>query len=807
LSEHSNHSSATPTPGNPDATAIDPVCGMTVKLNAGKPSFAYNGVTYHFCSNGCRARFEGDPQTYVARAAARDGRPGFAAPHGAHHHEHPASRPAPRTAGETASVRYTCPMHPEIIRDAPGSCPICGMALEPLVPTAAEAANPELEDMTRRFAVAAPLALVLLVIDMTQHLFGLNVLPFLSPAARQYLEFALAIPAVIYGGQPFFERGWESLKTRNLNMFTLIALGTGVAFLYSAVAALAPGLFPATMHGHDGRVPLYFEAAATITALVLLGQVLELRARSRTGDAIRALMARAPKTAFRVLADGATTEVPLEDIAVGDVLRVRSADTVPVDGVVVAGASAVDESLLTGEPMPIAKQAGDAVTGGTRNGAGSFDMRVTRAGEGTTLARIVAMVAAAQRSRAPIQALADRISAWFVPAVVVVALAAFVVWLIVGPPPSFAFALVAAVSVLIVACPCALGLATPISVMVATGRGAELGVLVRNAEAIERFAAADTLVIDKTGTLTEGRPEVTAVEAFDGFERNDVLAAAAALEAGSEHPLAAAVLRAVRREAISLSPVADFVARTGEGVEGTVGGRRILFGNARLLDGEGVAPKDIEAIAAAHGQRGETAMFVAIDGKPAGLVAVADPLKAVAAAAVAELAGLGLRIIIASGDNAATVAAVAGKLGVEEAHGGMLPADKAKLVGALKAAGRMVAVAGDGVNDAPALASADVGIAMGTGADVAIESAGLTLVGGDIAAIVRARRLAVATMANIRQNLGFAFGYNAIGIPVAAGVLYPLFGILLSPVIAAAAMSFSSVSVIANALRLRRLKL
>jgi Cu+-exporting ATPase len=544
-----------------------------------------------------------------------------------------------------------------------------------------------------------------------------------------------------------------------------------------------------------------------ITALVLLGQVLELRARARTGDAIRALINRASKTAFRVTHDGGVDEVALEAVAVGDVLRVRPGDRVPIDGTVVLGASAVDESLITGEALPVEKRAGDAVTGGTQNATGGFDMKVTRTGEGTTLARIVAMVAAAQRSRAPIQALADRISAWFVPAVVAVAIVAFVVWLFAGPSPSFAYAVIVAVSVLIVACPCALGLATPISIMVATGRGAEAGVLTRGAEAIERLAGADTLVIDKTGTLTEGRPEVTAVEPIAGFSRAEVLAAAAALEAASEHPLAAAVVRAARQEKLDLAVATDFAATPGQGVAGVVGGRRVLFGNTRFVVSSGVLFAGAEAAAARHGGLGETAMFVAIDGKAAGLVAVADPIKASAAGAVAELARLGLTVIVASGDSPATVAAVAGKLGVKDARGGLLPEDKAKIVADLRAAGRKVVMAGDGINDAPALAAADVGIAMGTGADVAIESAGLTLIGGDLGGIVRARRLATATMANIRQNLAFAFGYNAIGVPVAAGVLYPLFGLLLSPVIAAAAMSFSSVSVIGNALRLRRARL
>lgn len=817
---HPEQAAAAARPNSPE-TAIDPVCGMTVKLNAGKPTFDYNNLTYHFCSNGCRTKFAGDPEMYLARAAeraasasagaaARQGEPAHGHDRHGHSHEHDHGhnrQPAATMTKRGGLVKYTCPMHPEVVRDAPGSCPICGMALEPMVPTAEDAPNPELAAMRRRLAIATPLALFLFVVDMAMHFFGVDLLSFLSPRAQQYLELAVAIPAVAYCGAPFFERGWESLKTRNLNMFTLITLGTGAAFLYSAVATLAPGLFPPAMRDHHGLVPLYFEAAAVITALVLLGQVLELGARARTGDAIRALINRSPKAAFRVAADGSTSEVALEAVEVGDMLRVRPGDTVPIDGVVVSGASAVDESLITGEALPVEKRVGDGVTGGTQNAIGSFDLKVTRTGEGTMLAHIVAMVAAAQRSRAPIQALADRIAAWFVPAVMAVAVLAFLVWLLAGPPPSFAYAVIVAVSVLIVACPCALGLATPISIMVATGRGAEAGVLTRDAEAIERLAAADTLVIDKTGTLTEGRPEVTAVEPSAGFARADVLAAAASLEAASEHPLAAAVVRAARADALALTPVIDFAAIPGEGVVGTVGGRRILFGNARLMAGNGATVESLEAKIAARAAQGETAMLVAIDGKPAGLIAVADPLRASAAAAVAELARLGLRVIVASGDSPATVAAVARKLNVAEARGGMLPADKASLVAELKSAGRKVVMAGDGINDAPALAAADVGIAMGAGADVAIESAGLTLIGGDLAGIVRARKLATATMANIRQNLMFAFGYNAIGVPIAAGVLYPLFGLLLSPIIAAAAMSFSSVSVIGNALRLRRVKL
>ena len=814
-----------PVPPPEEATAIDPVCGMTVRLGANKPTYDFEGVTYHFCSAGCRAKFAADPAKYLAPKPAtagvahdhdhlhdhRDHIAGQGPEHETGHgHEHDrqdhVTHAAPAAASPSAAsgVRYTCPMHPQIIRDAPGSCPICGMALEPMVPTADDRPNPELRAMTWRLALATPLALFFLVLDMAEHLFGVDLLPALSAAGQQYLELALAIPAVLVCGWPFFVRGFESVRSGNLNMFTLIALGTGASFLYSTVAALAPGVFPPAMLDHHGRVPLYFEAAAVITALVLLGQVLELRARSRTGDAIRALLNRAPKTAPKVLPDGATAEIALEAASVGDILRVRPGDIVPIDGVVVVGGSAVDESLLTGEALPVAKAVGDPVTGGTVNGTGSFDMKVARTGAGTTLAHIVAMVAEAQRSRAPIQGLADRVSAWFVPTVIAIAVIAFLVWFIDGPAPSLAYALVAAVSVLIVACPCALGLATPISIMVATGRGAEVGVLIRSAEALERLARVNTLLIDKTGTLTEGRPGVTAVEPFPGFFKGDLLAVAGALEAGSEHPLAAAIVRAARERKLALEPVQDFAAVPGEGVRGVVAGRRVLVGNGRLMEDAGASLAGHEEAVAARRGEGETVMFVAIDGKAAGLIAVADKLRPSAAAAIAALQGLGLRIVIASGDNRATVEAVARHLKIAEVHAETLPADKARIVAELRKKRRRVAFAGDGVNDAPALALADVGIAMGAGSDVAIESAGMTLMGGDLNGIVRARRLAVATMKNIRQNLFFAFAYNVLGVPIAAGVLYPAFGLLLSPIIAAAAMSFSSVSVIGNALRLRK---
>ncbi len=780
------------------ATAIDPVCGMTVKLGAGKPSFDYRGTTYHFCSAGCRMKFSADPEKYVA-----------AKPKEGHAYQgHGGALAAPQIAAATATgTTYTCPMHPEVVRDKPGACPICGMALEPLVLTSDIGPNPELADMTRRLWVAAPLAVIFLVLDMTEHLFGIDLLPFMAPRSHQYLQFALAIPAVLWCGWPFFERGWRSLTSGRLNMFTLIALGTSAAFLYSVVAAFFPGLFPAQMAGDMGTIPVYFEAAAVITALVLLGQVLELRARERTGGAIRALLDLSPKRAIRIRPDGATEDVPLEAVAVGDVLRVRPGDHVPIDGEVVDGHSAVDESLISGESLPVEKNRGDAVTGGTANGSGSFDMRVARTGAETTLARIVAMVADAQRSRAPIQSLADRVAGWFVPAVIAVAVVAFVAWFAFGPAPAFAHGLIAAVSVLIIACPCALGLATPISIMVAIGRGAQMGVLVRNAAALERLAAVDTVVLDKTGTLTEGRPVLAGVEAGAGFDADEVLRLAASIEAGSEHPLAEAIVAAAREGNLALGKAADFAAVAGKGVRGTIGGRRISLGNESLMEDDRVALGSLTGTAEERRANGETVMFLAVDGKAAGLVAVADPVRITTPAALAALRGLGLTVIMATGDSRITAAAVGKRLGIERLEAEVLPEDKAKLISRLRAEGRVVAMAGDGINDAPALAAADVGIAMGGGADVAIESAGITLMSGDLNALVRARALATATLANIRQNLFFAFVYNALGVPIAAGVLYPFLGLLLSPIVAAAAMSFSSVSVIGNALRLRKIGL
>ena len=761
--------------------ATDPVCGMMVDVHAGKPTYVHDGHTYYFCSEGCRIKFTADPERYLNKTGE--------------------AKPLPQ------GTLYTCPMHPQIVQEGPGHCPICGMALEPMGVPPADAVNPELVDFTRRLWVAVPLSLALVVLDESRHLFGLDVLPFLSASGKQWLQLLLATPAVLWCGWPFFVRGFESLRTLRLNMFTLIALGTGAAFLYSLVATVAPGLFPVAMADMDGLIPVYYEVAAVIVALILLGQVLELRARERTGGAIRALLDLAPKTALRIDASGKTETVPLASVKVGDILRVRPGDKIPIDGTVIEGRSAVDESLLTGEPLPVEKIAGDRVTGGTLNGTGSFDMRVDRTGAETTLAQVVAMVAAAQRSRAPIQALADTVSGYFVPAVIGVAVLAFLAWYFFGPAPQLAYGLVAAVSVLIIACPCALGLATPISIMVATGRGAQAGVLVRNAAALERLASVDTIVVDKTGTLTEGKPKLTGVEAAAGFDENEVVRLAASLEAGSEHPLAAAILRGAEARGLTPDKAESFESVTGQGVRGRIGAREVLLGNARLMQGAGIDVARLAATAEARRAQGETVMFLGVDGKLAGLVAVADPIKASAAEAIAKLHALGLKIVMATGDNETTAKAVAARLRIDKIHADLRPEHKLILIEGLQRKGQVVAMAGDGINDAPALAKADVGIAMGTGADVAMESAGLTLLKGDLRGVVRGVKLARATMANIKQNLFFAFVYNALGVPIAAGVLYPFFGILLSPIIAAAAMSLSSVSVVGNALRLRNVDL
>jgi Cu+-exporting ATPase len=773
-------------PCSHSATAIDPVCGMTVDVATAKHTHVHQGVQHFFCSPRCRERFIADPSLYLDAEAK-----------------------AKRTNAslEPAGTLYTCPMHPEVVQQGPGICPICGMALEPKgVPAADAGPNPELVDFTRRLKIGAALTVPLLVLAMGPDL-GLPLHRWISPRAAGWIELALATPVVAWCGRPFFERGWASIVNRSANMWTLISIGVLAAYAYSLVAVLAPGLFPHDFQMHGGTVGRYFEAAAVIVVLVLVGQVLELKARERTGTAIRALLDLAPKTARRVAADGSESDVTLELVEVGDRLRVRPGEAVPVDGLVVEGQSTVDESLLTGEPVPVEKAAGASVTGGTLNKSGSFVMEARKVGAETMLARIVAMVAEAQRSRAPIQGLADKVAAYFVPAVVLVAIAAFVAWLLLGPSPSLAYAVVAAVSVLIIACPCALGLATPISIMVATGRGAREGVLIRNAEALERLASVDTLVVDKTGTLTEGKPALTDVKAVAGFDEPTLLQLAASLEKASEHPLAEAIVTGAQMRGARLLAPASFAAVAGQGVTGRVGGRSVALGTARLMQSLGIDPADASTELERLRREGKIALLAAVDDKLAGWLAVADPIKPSAFAALTALKARGIDVVMATGDNRVTAEAVAGRLGIATVHADVLPADKARLVSELRAQGRKVAMAGDGINDAPALAAADVGIAMGSGADVAIESAGITLLKGDLSGILRARRLAEATLANIKQNLAFAFGYNALGVPIAAGVLYPLLGLLLSPMLAAAAMSLSSVSVIGNALRLGSVRL
>lgn len=760
-------------------TVKDPVCGMSVDPTTAEHHADHNGKTYYFCSETCRAKFEANPAAYLAEALVP-------------------STPPP--AAE--STIYTCPMHPQIRQPGPGNCPICGMTLEPEVAPAETGPSAELVDMTRRFWIGLVLSLPVLALEMGGHLTNLHML--LGAQVANWVQLVLATPVVLWAGWPFFERAWASLVTRQLNMFTLIAMGTGVAWAYSVIATAAPGIFPQTFRAADGSVAIYFEAAAVITVLVLLGQVLELRAREQTGGAIRALLDLAPKTARRVRDDGSDEDVDLEAVVVGDRLRVRPGEKVPVDGELVEGRSSVDESMITGESMPVTKEVGAAVVGGTLNQTGGFVMRAGKVGRDTMLARIVHMVAEAQRSRAPIQRLADQVSGWFVPVVIGIAILAFAAWGIWGPEPRFAHGLVAAVAVLIIACPCALGLATPMSIMVGVGRGAGLGVLIKNAEALERFEKIDTLVVDKTGTLTEGKPKVTVLKAVDGVSEADLLRLAATLERASEHPLATAIVDAAKERDLPLGSAEDFDSPVGKGVTGIVDGRKLVIGSHRIMAEEGV---DLSALAGeAETLRGEgaTVIFVAIDGGLGGLLAIADPIKATTPAAVQALKNAGVRVVMLTGDNKTTAQAVARKLGIDEVEAEILPEDKAKVVARLRKEGRVVAMAGDGVNDAPALAAADVGIAMGTGTDVAIESAGVTLLKGDLQGIVRARQLSHATMSNIRQNLFFAFIYNAAGVPIAAGVLYPAFGLLLSPIIAAAAMALSSVSVIANALRLRR---
>nr|WP_312446094.1 heavy metal translocating P-type ATPase [Brevundimonas naejangsanensis] len=761
------------------ATVKDPVCGMSVDPTTTAHRASHGGQDYFFCSAGCRTKFIGDPMRYLN----------------------------PRVEAEPAipGAIYTCPMHPEIRQEGPGSCPICGMALEPETVTAEAPPNHELIDFTRRFWVGLVLTLPVFALEMGGHLTNLHM--FIPGQMSNWIQFALATPVVLWCGWPFFERGWTSLRTRRLNMFTLIAMGVGVAWLYSVVAVVAPTLFPPAFLKADGSAPVYFEAAAVITVLVLVGQILELRAREQTSGAIRALLDLTPKTARRIRADGIDEDVSLDQIAVSDRLRVRPGEKIPVDGELLEGRVAVDESMVTGESMPVTKDVGDRVVAGALNKTGSFIMRADKVGADTLLAQIVQMVAQAQRSRAPIQRLADTVSGWFVPTVIAIALLAAVVWGLVGPEPRLSYALVAAVSVLIIACPCALGLATPISIMVGVGRGAHAGVLIKNAEALERFEKVDTLVLDKTGTLTEGRPSVTAILPALGFVEADILRLSASLERGSEHPLADAIVRAAKDRDIPLTEAADFDSPVGRGVRGTIEGRQVALGNTRFLGELSIDVSALEPKAEALRHDGATAIFVAIDGKAAGVIGIADPIKATTPAAILALKAAGLRLVMMTGDNRTTAEAVARRLGIDEVQAEVLPQDKASVVQQLRSQGRIVAMAGDGVNDAPALAAADVGVAMGAGSDVAIESAGVTLLGGDLHGIVRARHLSRAVMGNIRQNLVFAFGYNALGIPVAAGLLYPVFGWLLSPALAALAMALSSVSVIGNALRLRAVKL
>lgn len=809
-----------------DASSItrDPVCGMLVDPAAGKPTVDHEGHTYHFCSDSCRNKFSAEPDAYttakdpvcgmdVARASAEhmvkhDGQKHYFCSEGcqskfeADPDTYLGDRP--QQAEMPKGTQYTCPMHPEIIRDAPGDCPKCGMALEPVTPSADNGPNPELVDFRRRLRITGPLALVVFVLEMGSHL-GLPFADWIGHTAFGWLQFALATPVVLIC-YPFFKRGWSSIVNASPNMWTLIALGTGAAYLFSIVALIAPGLFPDAVRGDMGMAPVYFEAAAVILVLVLIGQVLELAARDRTGDAIRALMDLAPKTARRVTDDG-EEDVELDAVQTGDILRVRPGESVPVDGIVTEGRTSVDESMITGEPVPVEKTEGDDLTGGTLNKSGSVLMRAESVGADTTLSRIVDMVANAQRSRAPIQGLADRVSLFFVPTVVAVAISAFIAWMVFGPEPQLSYAFVAAVSVLIIACPCALGLATPMSIMVATGRGAQAGVLIRDAEALERFSKVDALIVDKTGTLTEGKPALTDAEPVGEVTRDRLLSFAAALERGSEHPLAEAIVTGAKEAGVAMLDAKDFEAVTGKGVKGRVDGSDVYLGNAALLADAGIDTGSLDDRVRALQSDGKTAMFVAIDGAPAGVIAVADRIKDSTPDAIRALHDAGLRIIMATGDAEATAQAVARDLNIDEVHAGVSPEDKQALVEKLRGEGLSVAMAGDGVNDAPALAAADVGIAMGTGADVAVESAGITLVKGDLGGIVRARRLAEATMRNIKQNLFFAFVYNSGGVPLAAGVLFPIFGVLLSPIVAAAAMSLSSVSVIGNALRLRLAKL
>ena len=762
------------------AVSIDPVCGMKVDGAETSHHAEAGGTAYHFCSAGCQAKFVSDPDRYLKPPVEANG------------------------VDAAQGTIWTCPMHPEIRRDQPGNCPICVMALEPLEPSLEDGPNLELIDFSRRLWVSAVLAVPLVILAMGSELFGWELLPM---RLSMWVQLALATPVVLWAAKPFFERGWESIKTRKLNMFTLISIGIGVAYAYSVVATVAPNIFPETLKTMGGMVPVYFEVAAVITALIFVGQVLEIRARTATGKAIRALLGLAAKTARRVR-DGVEEDIPIEHVHVGDLLRIRPGEKVPVDGIVTEGRSSVDEAMISGEPVPVEKASGAKLTGATVNGTGSLIMRAERVGRDTMLSQIIRMVADAQRSRAPIQALADKVSAWFVPAVIVVSILAFIVWSLVGPEPRLAHALVNAIAVLIIACPCALGLATPMSIMVGTGRGAGAGVLIKNAEALELMEKVDTLVVDKTGTLTLGKPRLIDVVTIAGFDSKDILALAASLEKGSEHPLAAAIVDGAAERGLKLGETADFASHTGKGVSGTIQNRAVSLGNKAMMTDLGIATDPVDAQADAFRAEGQGVMFVAVDHKLAGMLVVADPIKESAPGAVAELRRSGMRVIMMTGDNRRTAEAVARSIGgIDEIMADVLPDQKQAMVEKLRSRGSRVGMAGDGINDAPALAAADVGIAMGTGTDVAMESAAITLVKGDLTGIVRARHLSRAVMRNIRQNLFFSFVFNAAGVPIAAGILYPSFGLLLSPIIASAAMSLSSVLVIGNSLRLRALKL
>ena len=817
--------------------AIDPVCGMTVDPKRAAGSYEYQGETYYFCATSCLDKFRRNPDAYLGDARnvtvhQIQLQPQAKSPHAASHAPlankqtyicpmHPEVRQVgpgdcPKcgmalepleVTGPATTTQYVCPMHPEIVRDQPGDCPICGMALEPRTVAAEEEANPALADMTRRFWVAAALSLPVFIIAMGHMIPGNPLSQAVSPHVLAWAELILCTPVVLWAGWPLLVRGWQSLVNRSLNMFTLIAMGVGVAYLYSVVATIAPDLFPDSFRDAHGKVGLYFEAAAVITALVLLGQVLELRAHSQTSGAIRALLGLAPKTARLLRDDGSEEDIPLEHVQVGQRLRVRPGEKVPVDGTILEGASAIDESMMTGESMPVGKQNGDRAIAGTVNGTGSFLMTADKVGRETLLAQIVQMVSEAQRSRAPIQRLADIVSGWFVPLVILVAIITFVAWAIAGPPPSFAYAVVNAVAVLIIACPCALGLATPMSIMVGVGRGANAGVLIKNAEALEIMEKVDTLVVDKTGTLTEGKPRLVSLVALPGSDEARLLRLAASLERGSEHPLAAAIIGGAAERRIELSAAESFQSLTGRGITGNVDGRAVALGNRKLLDGLGISLDGLAEQAERLRADGQTVMFLAVDKQPAGLLGVADPIKKTTVEAIRLLNADGVGLVMLTGDSRTTAQAVARKLGIQHVEAEVLPDEKSQVVKRLQSEGHIVAMAGDGVNDAPALAQAQVGIAMGTGTDVAMQSAGVTLVKGDLRGIVRARALSRATMRNIRQNLFFAFIYNALGVPIAAGILYPISGLLLSPMIAAAAMSLSSVSVIGNALRLRKLPL